>query len=391
MKKNCPIVFVHGLGGWGQGALLDTVMPHWGMRTGSMRKHLGRRGYEACAAAAGPVSGTWDRACELYAHLTGTRVDYGQAHARAYGHERYGGAYKKALLKDWSKDRPIALLGHSYGGAAVRLFAQLCEQGSAAEQAAGQEGLSPLFTGELKGRILAVVTLAAPHNGTTAAESQLGDEGSIGGILPAQMMALARAGMVLPFLERIYPFHLRQFGVSAGNFYRRPANAWRAPDAFMAQEDCAGYELSIDGAKALNESISCQPGIYYFSYTAQITEADAAGNQVPGKGIWRVYRSTSAAMGKRRPAFTTPGGVRIDDTWLPNDGLINLVSARYPFNEPHKPYGTGAVERGIWQVMPTMTGFDHGDFCGGVKRPGGVEGCEAFYLGVAGMLERLAN
>jgi len=389
MKKTCPIVFVHGLGGWGQGALLDTAMPHWGMMAGSIRKHLSRQGYEACAVAAGPVSGTWDRACELYAHLTGTRVDYGQAHAQAHGHERYGGAYRKALLKDWGADRPIALLGHSFGGAAVRLFAQLCEQGSAAEQAAGQEGLSPLFTGALKGRILAVVSLAAPHNGTTAAESYLAAEGSIGGSLPGQMMALARAGMALPLLEWVYPFHLRQFGVSAKNFYRHPASAWRSTDTFMAQGDCAGYELSVDGAKALNEGISCQSGIYYFSYAAQATKADAAGNHVPEGFVWRVFRSTSAAMGKRRAAFTTPGGVRIDDRWLPNDGLINWVSAQYPFDEPHKIYDAKEVERGVWQVMPTVTGFDHNDFCGGVKRPGGAKGCEAFYLGVAEMLERL--
>ena len=83
------------------------------------------------------------------------------------------------LVKDWSAERPVALLGHSFGGPTANLFAQLCEEGSAAEMAAGQVGISPLFTGELKGRVLAVVTLAGVLNGTTAAEPYIAEEGGI--------------------------------------------------------------------------------------------------------------------------------------------------------------------------------------------------------------------
>ena len=343
----CPIVFVHGLGGWGQGALLDLLMPHWGMMAGSIRKELKRQGYEAYAVSMGPVSSTWDRACELYAHLTGTRVDYGQAHAQKYGHERYGETYKKPLIKDWSAGRPIALLGHSFGGATMRLFAQLCEQGSAAERAAKQEGLSPLFTGELKGRILALVTLAAPHNGSTATEDTLVEEGSMGATLPSQMMTIARAGMILPPVERVYPFHLRQFGFNASEFYRSPVSTWRTTDAFLEQKDSAAWDLRVDGAKELNMTIRCQKGIYYFSYAGLATEPDAEGNQVPGDAVWSMFTDSCVAMGKKRAPYTTPGGVRIDERWLPNDGLVNLVSAQYPFGEPHRPYNAKKIQRGV--------------------------------------------
>jgi triacylglycerol lipase len=388
-KDCCPIVFVHGLGAYGQGALVDLIMPSWGMNYGSMRKHLNQLGYEASAASVGPVSSAWDRACELYAHLAGTRVDYGQAHARLHGHERYGETYKKALVKGWGKDKPIALLGHSFGGPTVNLFAQLCEQGSAAEKAAGQGGISPLFTGELKGRVLAVVTLSGTLNGSTAAEPHVAEAGGMGGSLPSQMMLLARVGMVLPIVDRLYPFRLGQFGVSARNFYRSPVQAWRAADTFLDRRDNASYDLTIDGAAQLNKTVHCQPGIYYFSYAAQATEPDAEGNQVPKGFVWSMFRDTSAAMGKKRAPFTTPGGVRIDDSWLPNDGLVNVVAAQYPLGEPHKPYDAGKLERGVWQVMPTLTGFDHVDFAGGMQRPGGVEGYEAFYLGIVEILEKL--
>lgn len=388
-KDCCPIVFVHGLGGWGEGAGINGVMPHWGMLAGSVQKDLERRGYEAHAASVGPISSAWDRACELYAHLTGARVDYGAAHAREHGHSRYGETYHKALLKDWSARRPIALLGHSFGGPTARLFAQLCEEGSPAEMAAGQSGISPLFTGELKGRVLAVVTLVGTNNGSTAGEPQIAGDGGMGATLPGQMLSMARLGAVFPVLDWLYPFHLGQFGIDARHFYRNPVRTWKAVDAFLEQKDVSAYDLSVDGAQALNKTIRCQPGIYYFSYAAQATEADAEGNQVPKAFVWSMFRESSAAIGKKRAPFTTPGGMRIDERWQPNDGLVNVVSARYPLGEPHKDYDPRNIEPGVWQVMPLVTNFDHVDFAGGMQKLGGPEGFEEFYYGIAQMLEGL--
>ena len=51
---------------------------------------LNEKGIEAYAPAVGPLSSAWDRACELYAQLMGTRVDYGEAHSKMHGHNRYG-------------------------------------------------------------------------------------------------------------------------------------------------------------------------------------------------------------------------------------------------------------------------------------------------------------
>ena len=388
--KDCvPIVFVHGLGGWGEGTVMDVFMPHWGMLAGSVRKNLNRQGYETYAVSIGPVSSTWDRACELYAHLTGTRVDYGEVHAKTHGHSRYGETYRKALLKDWSAENPIALLGHSFGGPAVRLFAQLCEEGSRAERTAKQDNLSPLFTGELKGRILAIVSLAGTHNGSTAAEPVIAAEGGLGADLPGQMIQMARLGMVMPVADWFYPYHLGQFGISARDFYRRPIQAWRASDAYLEQRDSAAWDLSVDGAQELNKAIRCQKGIYYFSYAAQVTEADADGNQVPKDFVWSMFRESCVAIGKKRPPYTTPGGVRIDDSWLASDGLVNVKSAQYPIGEPHKAYNANKVERGIWQVMPIIENFDHVDFAGGMQKLGGPEGYMAFYRGVAALIEKL--
>ena len=43
--------------------------------------------------------GAWDRACELYARLTGTTVDYGIAHSAEKGHDRFGITYNEPLFE----------------------------------------------------------------------------------------------------------------------------------------------------------------------------------------------------------------------------------------------------------------------------------------------------
>ena len=104
-EENYPFIFVHGLMGWGERSLLDQIMPYWGMTTGSLMDYLNSKGYESYAAKVGPLSGAWDRACELYAQLTGTTVDYGIAHSAEKGHDRFGITYDTPLFDGWSAEK----------------------------------------------------------------------------------------------------------------------------------------------------------------------------------------------------------------------------------------------------------------------------------------------
>lgn len=170
MKTNYTYVFCHGLRGWGSYDLQNTVMPYWGMFGGSLIKYLNARGFHCVAASVAPEGSAWDRACELYAQLTGTRVDYGKEHSERCRHERYGKDYsRKPLLKDWSAENKINLLGHSFGGVTVRMLSELMANGSEAERAATPAAeISGLFTGGKADWIYSLTTLAAPTNGTTA-------------------------------------------------------------------------------------------------------------------------------------------------------------------------------------------------------------------------------
>ena len=149
-RSDDPVVFVHGLLGWGQRDKIYRIMPYWGMTTGSLTDYLSAKGYETYAASVGPLSSAWDRACELYAQLAGTRTDYGVKHAQDFGHERYGIDYEQPLFDGWGTKRAVNLVGHSFGGATIRLFLDILADGSAEEQAAAKAAgvePSPFFLG----------------------------------------------------------------------------------------------------------------------------------------------------------------------------------------------------------------------------------------------------
>ena len=168
-QTDIKYVFVHGLSGWGSYDTINEFFPYWGLSGGSIIRYLNNRGYESYAASVDPIGSAWDRACELYAQLTGTIVDYGEAHSRAAGHKRFGTDFTgRALMDDFGSSK-IALVGHSFGGATIRLFSEILRNGSEEERAVtGEVDISPFFKGGNGDNLYALVTLAAPTNGTTA-------------------------------------------------------------------------------------------------------------------------------------------------------------------------------------------------------------------------------
>ena len=85
-----PIVLVHGVMGYGRDEMFGFKC--WGGFV-DLQEELRKAGHQTFTAAVGPISSNWDRACELYACIKGGRVDYGEAHARKFGHDRYGRSY----------------------------------------------------------------------------------------------------------------------------------------------------------------------------------------------------------------------------------------------------------------------------------------------------------
>ena len=243
-----PTVLIHGFLGWGPEDDIDGIMPYWGMTSGDMLGYINGLGAHAYAASVGPLSSCWDRCCELYAQLTGTRTDYGQAHCTqaiaefkevgcSLGHERYGRDYTgNALFEGWGPiykngkvtgwyDNKINLVGHSFGGPTSTYFLYLLAEGDAAErdwakqQAAAKGGdwhdyCSPLFWGDYNGNELVncIVSLAGVLNGTTFIDAC--DHSAIAVTTLMDLMANAIGGT--PF-NGVYDFQLEQFGITKSN------------------------------------------------------------------------------------------------------------------------------------------------------------------------------
>ena len=350
-------IFVHGLSGWGSYDEAYRRMPYWGMRGGDLMVYLRENGFACSAASVSPGGSAWDRACELYAQLAGTRVDYGEAHSREYRHARYGRDFTgRPLIPVWDEKTRLVLLGHSFGGATVRLFSELLAHGDAQERfATAPDMLSPLFAGGLESRIHTLVTLSSPMNGTTAYDLFL-DPG------------FDPAGVKVPWWSRIAG-RLMSAGVKAKLDERD-------------ERDYAGFDMRLDRAREINKRITTLPEVFYYSVPCSATARQPDGTFRPKRGMEPLFVARSIQIGAY--AGTTSGGITVDERWRENDGLVNTVSAMVPEGAPSKPLDRSHLEPGLWQVFPVLDG-DHMWLQGGLMRRHDVR---AFYLDLLTMISQ---
>jgi len=390
--KQYPTVFVHGLLGWGYEDGCYNTIPYWGMGSGSMSEYLESKGYDIAVATVGPISGAWDRCCELFAQLTGTKTDYGAAHVQEaladfaekginLDHKRYGRDYTgKAIIKNWGPniDNKINLVGHSFGGPSVVMFLDLLAKGDNAEREYAQEQAkiyggdwhdycSPLFWGDYHGEKLvnSVTSLAGVLNGTTFIDS-----------CHITTQFFMRAAAIIANIagnssvNNVYDFRLEQFGLTSSptTDYTYSLNLIDAYK-FLDGKDNAIYDLSIAGCNELKQGWKLYDNVFYFAYAGNSSHMAFGGRQMPNADTQLRLYVFSILMGKytnkEQVVYDTEGKPYciIDKKWLSNDGMVNTYSSEYVFGQAHKDWD-GHIEPGIWMTMPSY-GYDHLDFIGG--------------------------
>lgn len=370
-----PYVLVHGLGGWGAESQINKISPYWGSATGNLAEYLTTQGYETYEASVGPFSSTWDRACELYAQLTGTTVDYGEAHSKEHNHERFGRTYTTQLAPGWGTKTKggqiikVNLVGHSFGGATVRMLASLLEYGDAAEISAGTGDISPLFKGGKGELVNSVTTLCSPHNGSTL-------------FYVVDKLEVVNLAMDIVYLGNnlsnnnaigdFYDFRLEHFGIDS-----QTADADTVVNSVFSQgTDNAAYDLSPDGAAEINKHIQPVDSVYYFSYSYSTTnKSSLTGNHVPDLGTLPILMPVALLIGRYDKNTSTD--FPIDETWLENDGLVNVVSALHPADDEWQDFDSENIVRGKWNVMSVRRGH-HGTVIG---MDGNTDETHNFYTG----------
>ncbi|HZK39037.1 MAG TPA: hypothetical protein VFD23_02645 [Clostridia bacterium] len=354
-KPDSPYIFVSGYCGWGQYDKMNDFMFYWGMSNGDLVGYLNAQGFDCYAASVDPVGSAWDRACELYAQLTGTVVDYGFVHSTVYNHPRFGTDYSRTpLITGWGSNKKVNLIGHSFGGATIRLLSALLADG-AQDEVDGTDGkVSGLFTGGKPDWINSITTLSSPHNGVTILD------------LPENLLLLMTKsdGKVVGIIN--------DSPVGLINYFK---NIFKIFNNGMGK-DTGAYDLSLDGAAQLNAKIPTFSSIYYFSLPADSSSpAHLSNNRCPNPTLTDfTFWPAGIIIGCKRGISS--GGIVYGKSWLNNDGVTNTVSCFAPKDAPQKAFDANHVLPGIWQIMPTLRG-DHLAITGGLIREVDVK---AFYL-----------
>jgi triacylglycerol lipase len=347
--NNDPVILVHGFLGFGPDALPGSSFLYWGgYHNIAAHMQLYKGPHAVYTASVGAVSSNWDRAAELYAQIKGGCVDYGATHVARNGYpgqsQKPPGkcwaadpannphGYPLAFYPQWDAQHPIHLIGHSQGGTTIRALVQLLEHGSPE----GDEGGGELYRGGRIGWVKSVVTISAPHNGTTLRDAVLD---------------------VLPNLT--------------------------SPLRDILDKRLAHWELAPDGAREFNRWARTSPWVYYFSVGTLATVAGAwccngsdrllapvqsSNFQYPRDdmmpyfklfaGEWIVGSLAQPGMGSYTQSAL--GRVRIDSRWFASDGVVNTVSMRAPDGQPVRDYDGKAV-RGSWNFLGNYEGYDHFD------------------------------
>ena len=364
-KTNYPFVLLHGFLGWNEDAKKNAYkgMPHWGMFNGDAIKGYREAGFTIAAPTMDPAGSVWDRTCEAYARLTGTRVDYGKAHSEACGHDRFGEDFTgKAMLKQWDSTHKVNLIGHSLGGRNVIMLTSLLANGSEAERKATTDGsLSQLFTGGKGDWVHACVGASAVYNGTTLfsgkqairdVKNQVNAQIDDLKYMPPGMRAMAKRYIEL-----------------------RAVTLASLTSGEAADPDTAIYDMTPDNAVAMNKDIATLKNVYYFS----IVLDDSTRNPLDGQIIMDrtcadpVIGALTPVLG--RTNTVTDGGLVLDESWQENDGCVNVISQRAPFGAPVNELSgpasakiAGEAKPGVYNILPTIRG-SHTWIIGDFTRP----------------------
>ena len=362
-SKQHPYVFVHGMMGWGEDKKFYKGLPYWGMVTGNYPRRMREKGYEVYTPTVSPLGSAWDRACELYANLTGTTVDYGVAHSKEKGHNRFGETFPEAMLPDWTPERSIHLLGHSFGGPTMRMFVELLRNGSPEERAATPAGqLSPLFEGGHGDLVKSITTISGPFDGITFPHAlpKTVDYGLTYGI-PMVASIIGNVGS-----GRVYDFQMSQWGITAvknGVRFARDMLNMKAIRNFVKAKDNVFADIHIPQAAEINKKLSVPAEQYLFAVTGNGTKKGKSGNQVKAPIMIFAFAPFAYSLGKFPDQ--TIAGVKITEGWRMNDGIVPVESGRHPTTEPWCEWEKDKpAQKGIWHALPTVPG-DHGTVIGG--------------------------
>ncbi|PKY45639.1 alpha/beta-hydrolase [Rhizophagus irregularis] len=349
-----PVVFVEGFMGSGKqknwGPLAE-IFKNTGIDQNCSRKLI--------FVKPGCCNSLHDRAIEIFYQIKGGRVDYGEEHAKEFGHARFGRRYK-GFYPQWSASNPVHFLAHSLGGITIWKLQQLLA--------------SDIFPASLNPHpdmILSLTAVSTPFKGTQGVYL-LGST-----INPNNIIRPFSIGCWLGRFVHIYEYFNIQwlkelfydFNVDHWNFYWK--NVWvtekeqqsdndnqntfeeikqsvagktygllyclyKSP--WLYNKDNGPFDMTIHGMKIVNETSRIFPNTFYRSYVTTITctENSIYHTPKPSLSLYYPIYYLSYKIGRFRfpEAYKQYQPITDEELpeWYENDGLCPIISQYHPFS-----------------------------------------------------------
>ena len=395
--KSKHIIFVPGIFGWGPRELGG--FSYWG----DALKQFGDTAFTTHEVKCGPISSFHDRACEIFAHIKGTTINYGAKHSAEYGHTETRNNKQTALVSNWSAENPVILIGHSAG-------AQTCLQ--------LQQLLAEDFwqIGSNENWVEAIVCVAGVLNGSTLTymfcDAKSGRLSRAPGFLISAALGAVEkirnlAALFHYDLGKDYDLYLDQWTGKENGTHEELQDYFNANHSFAEGKDNLAFDLSLQGCFGANQRFQTHSGTYCFSLVTRATNPSLLG-EYPDITMNLLLMIPARYQGKEVD-FTEPpipgwgtGDLTIDK-WRENDGAVSTISQRVPFTGKPQPLGGEGIfgrepqkiEKGKWyfehvESIASMR-FDHLDpvFGAKLKLPGTAQAQAVLYDKLSALLRSL--
>ena len=361
-NNDYPVILVPGMFGYGEKNYLSYVCPYFGTIGGNGPYLVNTAGLDCHTAEFRILSGVYERACELYAQITGTTVDYGAAYAAAHNTARFGRKYTTPFVPDWGKENEngkinkVTLIAHGFGVTVARYLVFLLANGCAAEREMGYSDISPLFVGGQNKAVHCVVSLAGINDGTTLFQA-------------IDYYAEGVLEKVVDVAYKIDAFFDKRKGAASRKLKGKDYLEQKMGNIF--------YEAGLDGMAEINAGISVVDDVYYLCYTGEVTQDYARYLPKPKFGKYENPFTSKSYQRQLNNEFelTLPitRGFSVAPTaillgrfknYLPdapiaterlhaNDGFVNTDNSLAPSTEPVAAFSSiNTAYPGKWYQMP---------------------------------------
>ena len=352
-NNKAPIVLVHGFLGWGKDEIEN--INYWG-GANDIEAYLQSKGYTVFSVSVGPISSNYDCAVETFFQIKGGQLDYGKKHSEKHGLiQRPKGKVYRGLFPEWDNNNPIHLIGYSFGGQTIRMLHHLLKT------KVDFENRTPniLLDNNLDNWVKSITTMSTPLNGATIAD------------ITSKLIPFS--DNIMPIINVIstdyYDLDLYQWGLnkketeSLFGYMNRliQNNAWNTTNSIA-------YDATLAGAKNINNLVSIDPSVYYFSYSTSCSKKDpSTGFHIPQESLSLANYPLCYLMG--RINIKSDENLKTDSTWFENDGTVNTISMVRPFTGDNGPEPMKRIEKGekpepgVWNFMGEYN-LDHKNFIG---------------------------